>query len=605
MVRTRATPRAHLGWRIAPWAMLAAPGVFVAGFAARYGYQPIVVALHLAEVALASLLVAGAMRVAARHSRGRPVIALLGASVLSAYWLVAVVSAITNEAWGWSVSIDLARAYLPYLPGIVHNLPVSRMLVVGAVAAGGCLMAVFCTLWWRGAPHVAAHYRQRSAFHLRDVLAAAALVAFILVARRSPAAAAEPFTALFTPPGVRETAAARTANVAARDAYTAGRPANARNIVIIFSDALRADHMGVYGYQRATTPFLSRLDAEGKLRKVTLAMATCPFTACGVMSTLASRDSAVLELGALTIEDVLHDRGYRTHVIGASDHTVWYTLRLRYGDNVDYFFDGWSSRRWSLNDDRLVLEGLDAVPASTGQPAFFDFFLTSTHTVGVKLPAFRRWTPAELGPAARGAAPLVNAYDNGILQADSSIAQIFSTLDAKGYLAGSIVVILGDHGDAFGEHGLFGHTLSVYQETLHIPMIIYDADPAARYANLDFATQSDIAPTLLARLGLPAPRDWQGVSLVDGPPRMVSTHWTDRERPWHAVLFRDGGRTWKYMYALDWGSRTEELYELAGDPAEQVNRVQDPQAARALARVRARAAARWPADFPRGATASR
>jgi arylsulfatase A-like enzyme len=406
--------------------------------------------------------------------------------------------------------------------------------------------------------------------------------------RRRPDAAVEPFTALFTPPGAVAAEQANAANAALRREYASALPPGAggarRNVIVIFADALRADHMGVYGYARATTPFLSRLDSAGSLRKVTLALATCPFTACGVVSTLASRDSAVLELGSLKIQDVLHDRGYRTYFIGASDHTVWYTLRLHYGDNVDYFFDGFRSKRYSLNDDRLVLEGLEGVPASSGTPAFFSFFLTSTHVIGTKLPEFRRWTPATG----------VNAYDNGILQADRSIEQILSTLDTKGYLAGSIVVILGDHGDAFEEHGITGHTLSVYQETLHIPLLFMDADSSGRYANLDFATQSDVAPTILERLGLPSPASWQGQSLVSGAPRTMSTHWTDRARPWHAVVYRTGGKTYKYMYVTQWARLKEELYELGSDPLETRNLIAMPGLDEVRRRVRGRAAARWP-----------
>jgi arylsulfatase A-like enzyme len=353
--------------------------------------------------------------------------------------------------------------------------------------------------------------------------------------------------------------------------------------------------MGVYGYGRATTPFLSHLDSIGQLKKVTLAMATCPFSACGILSTLASRDSAVLDLGSLKLHDILHDRGYRVNFIASSDHTVWYMLRMHYGENVDYFFDGFHSKRYSLKDDRLILEGLEGVAPSQGKPAFFFFFMSATHPVGTKLPAFRRWTPSEVTVGTDATAPQRNAYDNGILQADNSIKEILSTLDRKGYLAGSIVVILGDHGDGFGEHGVFGHTRYLYQEMLHVPLLIYD-DSAAAYANLDFATQSDIAPTILERLGLPMPGSWQGQSLVSKPAKQFSTHWTDRGRPWHAVLYRDAGRIYKYMYVVRWGRRAEELYELTSDPGEQRNLIADARLDAARSAVRRRAAARWPTD---------
>ena len=571
MVGTGATPRRpHLA-RVALSALLGAPVLFITWFALKYGYQPVVPALHVAQV-LCAAIVAYTLIWLVRGSRAA--VTIVGATATSIYWTVVIVSAITNEAWGWSVSLDLARAYLPWLPDVGRNLPVSPALVPAALFGGFVFLVVIWLAWWRAAPSLASLRRR-----LWLLLPLAALGAFIMLVRTRPDAAAEPFTALFTPPGQRGAEEARARNAAALREYGSAPASAPRNVIVIFTDALRADHMGVYGYERATTPFLSRLDSAGRLRKVKLAMATCPFTACGVLSTLASRDSAVLELGSLKLHDILRARGYRTHFIGASDHTVWYALRMHYGDNVDVFFDGFRSRKYPLNDDRLVLEGLDAVPPSSGRPAFFQFFLTSTHVVGTKLPEFRRWTPATG----------MNAYDNGILQADHSIEQILSKLDAKGYLANSIVVILGDHGEAFGEHGITGHTLSVYQETLHIPMIFIGGE----YANLEYATQSDVAPTILAQLGLPKPASWEGRSLVDAAPKTISTHWTDRARPWHAVVYREGGRVWKYMYMYRLGSRVEELYELVGDPGEKRNRIREEGLDAVLGVVRARAEARW------------
>ena len=573
------------------WLIIAAaafPALFATVFTVRYGYSPLVIALHLAEVALACIVVAAAFRVI----RSRALIAIIGATLTSLYFLVLVLSTVTNEAWGWSISIDLGRAYLHYLPAIVGNLPVSYALIDLGLAALVAALALIYWVWWRTSRSLAS---ARDDKPVRNAIAALVLAAFIVVARRSPAAAAEPITALFTAPGQSNEADARAANVKARREYTGGQNFAHRNVIFIFSDALRADHMGVYGYGRPTTPFLSKLDSAGQLKKVTLAMATCPFSACGILSTLASRDSAVLELGTLKLHDILHDRGYRVNFIASSDHTVWYMLRMHYGDNVDYFFDGFHSKRYSLKDDRLILEGLESVAPSQGTPAFFFFFMSATHPVGTKLPEFRRWTPAEVTVGTDATTPQRNAYDNGILQADNSIREIFSALDRKGYLAGSMVVILGDHGDGMGEHGVFGHTRYLYQEMLHIPLLIY-GDSAASYANLDFATQSDIAPTILERLGLPAPSSWQGQSLASKPAKTFSTHWTDRGRPWHAVLYRDAGKIYKYMYVVRWGRRAEELYELTADPDERRNLIDVPGLDAARTAVRGRAAARWPDD---------
>lgn len=577
--------------------------VYMVIIAARYGYSPLIVPLHLAQVVLGCAVVGWLVRAVVRPiAPQRPRLArvlatALGSAVSSVYLIVLICCAVTNEAWGWSVSLDLAREYTPSLAGIVGNLPFARGLLY---ALGGLYLlgeGAIIAGWWMAS----AQLRPPAMSTLWPAVMVLATATFVLVARNSPRAAPEPFTALLTAPGLANKEAAWANNVRARRGYATTTTFDHRNVIVIFADALRADHTSVYGYQRQTTPFLDRLAATGRLRQVKLALSTCSFTACGVLSTLASRDTKVLEPGSLKIHDVLHDRGYHVNFIASTDNSSWYTLRMHYGQTVDYFFDGFDSRRYTMNDDRAVLEGLNRVPNATG-PAFFLFFLSSTTSLGSRLPEFRKWLPAEMEIAAGGnaVAALTNAYDNGILQADKSIERIFSVLDAKGYLKNSIVVILGDHGEGFGEHGHFAHTKYLYQEVLHIPLLIYD-DSDAQYTNLDFATQSDIAPTLLDRLGLPIPADWQGHSMLSEHAKTFSTHWTDRGRPWHAVVYRAHGNIYKYLYQTRWGSLIEELYELASDPGEHRNLMSAANPPLdVLAAVRRKAAETFSAPFASG-----
>ncbi len=586
-------------------------------FAARYGYSPLIVMLHVAQVAswcvAVGMLLHGIGIVAGRRAPvlARSMVTLLGAGASSLYLIVLIGSAVTNEAWGWSVSVDLAREYASSVPAIIGNLPFSRAWLY----AGGLLYAAAQSAmlfgWWLASPSFVAPGTATSLEHpgraigrarggaVRSFLPFAGVllaVIFVLVARSSARAAPEPFTALLTAPGLPDPHEARARNARARREYALRAATfDHRNVILIFSDALRADHTSVYGYRRRTTPFLDRLAATGQLRRVKLALSTCSFTACGVLSTLASRDTGVLEPGSLKLHDVLHDRGYRVHFIASTDNSSWYTLRLHYGSTVDYFFDGFNSKRFPLNDDRSIVEGLDAVPDASG-PAFFFFFLSSTTSLGTRHGEFQRWIPAavDLGSDPQAVQSLMNAYDNGILEADHTIETIFQRLDQKGYLTNSLVVILGDHGEGFGEHGHFAHTKYLYQEVLHIPLLIYD-ESAVTYRNLDFASQSDVAPTILDRLGLPIPATWQGRSLLSEPPKTFSTHWTDRGRPWYAVVYRDGGKVYKYLYQSRWGTLVEELYELRSDPTERRNLMLSAGApAGVLSAVRRKAAETFP-----------
>jgi len=165
---------------------------------------------------------------------------------------------------------------------------------------------------------------------------------------------------------------------------------------------------------------------------------------------------------------------------------------------------------------------------------------------------------------------IINSYDNSVMQADATIKDIFAALDSKGYLKNGIVVILADHGEGLGERSSYGwgHGHWLYQEFIRIPLLIYD-ETAFKYANLKFATQIDVAPTIVDRLGLAIPGCWQGASLVNSNIKTVTTHQTSLSKPCYAVLYRTDAVMYKYIYCSV--GKKEELYNLTDDPNEQNN----------------------------------
>src|SRR5581483_8825839 len=111
-----------------------------------------------------------------------------------------------------------------------------------------------------------------------------------------------------------------------------------------------------------------------------------------------------------------------------------------------------------------------------------------------------------------------NHYHNGVLQADAVIEQIFALLRRKGLLDDAIVVISADHGELLGEQGRLGHArFPPIGALVGIPLLIYDSD-GHRYPARPVASQVDIAPTLLHRIGAPIPATWGGEPL-DLPPQ--------------------------------------------------------------------------------------
>ena len=293
---------------------------------------------------------------------------------------------------------------------------------------------------------------------------------------------------------------------------------------IIIVDSLRADRMQVYGYARPTTPFLSRLVQSGRMKRVEAAFSTCSESFCGITSTLASREFRDISARTFQLQDVLSDEGYQTWFLLSGNHTAWNGLQSFYHASASTLFDGTQTRRYTMDDDRLVLEGLEQVPtASADQPAFFYFHLMSTHFLGVQFESSHVFTRADdrvsPGPEPFKIVKQLNnpdRYDDKVRQADGIIHQLFDALAEKHYLDDAVVVVTGDHGEGLGERH-WAHGWDLYNEDIRIPMLIYDVS-ASKYPDLTFAAQVDIAPTILDRLGLPIPASWEGQSLLRPAP---------------------------------------------------------------------------------------
>ena len=343
-----------------------------------------------------------------------------------------------------------------------------------------------------------------------------------------------------------------------------------KNVILIVIDACRADHLGVMGYVRDTTPFLDSLRQSGGLHTVRAFYSTSCCTFGGVMSLLRAQNWFKMSPRAFALQDVLKRVGYRVHFVLGGDLSTFQGIKPFFGDSLDSFSDGLSpGRHFGINDDRGVLEACQNLAPSDGTPSFFYFHLMSVHPLGLRLPQNVRYWPAEVFPERE---KYRNNYDNGVLQADGNIRELFSMLRQKGYLQNSLVVITGDHGDSMGERGVYGHTQNLYAEEVSPPLLIYDPDPVP-YRNLDLARQIDVAPTILDRLGLPIPTSWDGHSLLrDEIPRFSYLSLAN----FYAVVDHSPARTLKYIY--DDRRKTEEVYDDTTDPGEHQNIIQTTEA---------------------------
>jgi len=573
----------------------------VAGtFSWRFGHNPRAVLAHVLliaewDLALAVLVNAFASFCSERgHYSSRAIYYALLAVTCTVQAYLYVLNGVSNLAWGRNITGHLVFAFAPTIWSGKEPFPVGAVGITVFLSGTLALMIAALTLWRRaldgifsprfiapaGSTGRGPWLRRLTAVSLGGALAAlfVATVHWGIHSRDELLWNQELIASFFRPDGFAFEPTARRYAVAERDAQLrASYPrklaaTHRKNVVLIIVDSLRADRTQVYGYERATTPFLSQLVQSGRMKKVEMAFSTCSESFCGITSTLASREFRDISARTFELQDVLRDEGYRTWFLLSGNHSAWNGLPQFYRASAETFFDGSQTRRYTMDDDRLVLEGLEHVPpASLDQPAFFYVHLMSPHYLGVQFPESHVFTSPD-DSVTPGLEPYKileklnkpDRYDDKVRQADGIIRQLFDGLKAKRYLDNAIVVITGDHGEGLGERH-WAHGWDLHNEDIRVPMLFYDVPPVT-YPDLSFAAQVDIAPTILDRLGLPIPASWEGESLFKPSRQRLTFHQTYFVPNRFAVIYRDDRALYKFIATPQY--EKEELFDLMNDPGE-------------------------------------
>jgi arylsulfatase A-like enzyme len=162
---------------------------------------------------------------------------------------------------------------------------------------------------------------------------------------------------------------------------------------------------------------------------------------------------------------------------------------------------------------------------------------------------------------------ILNRYLNALYHGDQSLGLLLDSLREENLLASTLVVVTGDHGEAFGQHGQRGHGANLYEENIHVPLILINPLIGTGERREIVGGLVDIAPTVFQILGLPPSQFWQGSSLLNPnkPPRtyFFST-WTD---------LQFGYREKEQKYIFNATANKCESYNLTADPEETQGRL--------------------------------
>jgi arylsulfatase A-like enzyme len=170
------------------------------------------------------------------------------------------------------------------------------------------------------------------------------------------------------------------------------------------------------------------------------------------------------------------------------------------------------------------------------------------------------------GPRPYGERPDLDRYASDLYRGDAAFGALEDGIAARGLADRTLWVVMGDHGEAFFQHeGNFAHTLFLYEENVHVPLIVAAPGLTDRVVRApQIGSTADVAPTLLDLTGIAAPERWQGRSLLANDPG-VARFYTDH------TIWQMGLRSgrWKLIHEVESGR--SKLFDLAKDPGETVD----------------------------------
>jgi arylsulfatase A-like enzyme len=291
------------------------------------------------------------------------------------------------------------------------------------------------------------------------------------------------------------------------------------NVLFILIDTLRADRLGIYGYERDTSPTIDYLAQTGVRFAHHLSQSS--WTKCSMASLwtgLYPVRTGVLRFQHATASEaqmpaeIFREAGLRTAGIWRNG---WVAPNFGFAQGFELYYSPQPTRLpanarrenpWVQleGSDTDILDSAKEFLSSYGRERWFLY----VHLMDVHQYVYDEET-ALFGTR------MTDNYDNSIRRIDKLVALLLGNLDKRGLLEKTLVVLSSDHGEAFGEHGREGHARDVHGEVTEVPLIL--AFPFRLEPGIVVNTRSqnvDLWPTVLDLMGFSPPQGVDGRSLV-------------------------------------------------------------------------------------------
>ena len=300
------------------------------------------------------------------------------------------------------------------------------------------------------------------------------------------------------------------------------KPDRPPDVFIYLIDTLRADHLGCYGYERGTSPVMDAFAGEATVyeRAFTPSTWTRPSVATMLTGLHASvhgamHESEVLDEWAVLLPEILREAGYGTICISTNDQVG---PQAGFEQGYDRFLlTEPPIASWVNKVARNLLETWEPE-----QPVFMYLHTMEPHEPYNPRPEhFRLFDrgfkgrfdgsvahmkevpPVRPGLSEEDYGRLVDLYDAEIFEADQGFALFLDTLRRAGRFENSVIILVSDHGESFGEHDTWGHGWTLNRQEMQVPLVI--RFPGGRSAGVRVnggVSLIDVMPTVLAEVGL-------------------------------------------------------------------------------------------------------
>lgn len=357
------------------------------------------------------------------------------------------------------------------------------------------------------------------------------------------------------------------------------------HVVLIVVDTLRKDHLGCYGYSRDTSPNIDRL--AGKSVVYDNAFSQAPWTLPAVASLLTSRYPSELGIQGFNkripdtevfLQEVLSAHGYTTHSVVSHDF-----VGAKWGFNQGFdSFESFAGGHRTISSEKVteaaqrIVDRIDEVPTFLFVHYFDPHFLFMEHenhrfsgsppnieTEWWSLPYKQLRARARMGQLSEEQRDhLVDLYDSEIAFTDRHLGRLLDQLETAGRMDDTVVIFTADHGEEFLDHGGLGHTATVFNELINVPLIIKWPGTEEPERSMRYVAHVDLLPTLLDYIGIKVDHDVSGIHIGARVPSSPIFSETRRYQKVSAVI-RDGV---KLVY--DERSESSRYFDLQSDPAE-------------------------------------